>query len=605
VESDKMAIIKKKIENLKPGKEYVLTVRAKNSDLNVLSDYSDTIRFQVPNDATTPSALTNLQLFAGLENVMFVFDYSQDLDISRYEYELYENSNMSDEDGPLTGFADANVFTVRVSNLQLEEDYDPDEGLLPFWGRARTIDTTGNAGPWTPLVRTDPHTPLIDNQYIGSLTVSKLTAGTIGAHTINLNGANSIIQSTTYSDTFGLQGWQIKGDGSFSLGGPDGITYDNDSITIGSDVQVQANLAADSISVGSGGNLLNINDSINAGAGGMTLGSGGFNYWYTNGQFRTGNATNFVSWNGNSLTFQGTIQAGTIGGVAISSNAIYIGTGAFNNVNTGFYVDNTSQFSLGNKLTWGNLTTAGNFIVGKSYKIVSLTGTTQAQWNTAAGTTGSTYIVGSVFTAAAVGAGTGTAALQQLTIAGDVVIGSTTGSTIASGAASGSTSLQPGQAASDINSNITTISGGKIRTGTIESTGYTYSTGNFSTAGMQINLDNGVIRSKNFGIDSSGNAFFNGQITASSGSIGGWSIGDPGGYNGSIYAGSGPTLSFISPTGVAWFSGGVVTSSINGFGGGVTTSSGALNTMILRNIRAGASNARPSTGAIGDIYLSY
>jgi len=266
-----MAIIKKKIENLKPGKEYVLTVRAKNSDLNVLSDYSDTIRFQVPNDATTPSALTNLQLFAGLENVMFVFDYSQDLDISRYEYELYENSNMSDEDGPLTGFADANVFTVRVSNLQLEEDYDPDEGLLPFWGRARTIDTTGNAGPWTPLVRTDPHTPLIDNQYIGSLTVSKLTAGTIGAHTINLNGANSIIQSTTYSDTFGLQGWQIKGDGSFSLGGPDGITYDNDSITIGSDVQVQANLAADSISVGSGGNLLNINDSINAGAGGMTL----------------------------------------------------------------------------------------------------------------------------------------------------------------------------------------------------------------------------------------------------------------------------------------------------------------------------------------------
>ena len=602
-----MAIIKKKIENLKPGKEYVLTVRAKNSDLNVLSDYSDTIRFQVPTDATTPSALTSLKLFAGLENVMFVFDYSQDLDISRYEYELYQNSDMSDETGRLTGFADANVFTVRVSNLQLEENYDPDEGLLPFWGRVRTIDTTGNVGPWTSLVQTDPHSPLIDNQYIGSLTVSKLTSGTIDSHTINLLGANSIIQSTTYLDTFGLQGWQIKGDGSFSLGGPDGITYDNDSITIGTDVQVQANLAADSISVGSGGSLLNINDSINAGGGGMTLGSGGFNYWYTNGQFRTGNATNFVSWNGNSLTFQGTIQAGTIGGVAISSNAIYIGTGAFNNTNTGFYVDNTSQFSLGNKLTWGNLTIAGNFIVGKSYKIVSA-GNTNFTLVGAANNT-----VGTIFTATGIGVGTGTAALQQLTIAGDVVIGSTSGSTIASGAASGSTSLQPGGAASDINSNSTTISGGKIRTGTIESTGYAYSTGNFSTAGMQINLDNGVIRSKNFGIDSSGNAFFNGQVTATQGSIGGWSIGTAvtdtqAAFPGSIYVQSGGNLSLMSPSGVAWFSGGVVTSTISGFTAGVTTNGGALNTMILRNIKYRMpnqpNNERPTGGAIGDIYLS-
>ena len=201
-----MAIIKKKIENLKPGKEYVLTVRAKNSDLNVLSDYSDSIRFQVPNDATTPSALSNLQLFSGLENVMFVFDYSQDLDVSRYEYELYQNYDMSDEGGPLTGFADANVFTVRVSNLQLEEDGG---GLAPFWGRARTIDTTGNVGPWTSLVQTDPHTPLIDNQYIGSLTASKITAGTIGAHTITLNSASSIIKSSNFDG-------EAVGDGSYS-----------------------------------------------------------------------------------------------------------------------------------------------------------------------------------------------------------------------------------------------------------------------------------------------------------------------------------------------------------------------------------------------------
>jgi hypothetical protein len=303
-----MAIIKKKIENLKPGKEYVLTVRAKNSDLNVLSDYSDSIRFQVPNDATTPSALSNLQLFSGLENVMFVFDYSEDLDVSRYEYELYQNSDMSDETGPLTGFADANVFTVRVSNLHPQEGYE-DDGLLPFWGRARTIDTTGNAGPWTSIVETDPHTPLIDNQYIGSLTVSKLTAGTIGSHTINLNGINSIIQSTTYLDTSGAQGWQIRGDGHFSLGGPNGITYDNDSITIGSDVSVTATLAADSIIVGTVPNQLKINGAINSGAGGMTLGDPTNNYWYSNGRFRVGSASKYMQWNGTDLSVTGTINA--------------------------------------------------------------------------------------------------------------------------------------------------------------------------------------------------------------------------------------------------------------------------------------------------------
>lgn len=540
-----MAIIKKKIENLKPGKEYVLTVRAKNSDLNVLSDFSDSIRFQVPNDSTTPSALTNLQLFAGLENVMFVFDYSQDLDVKRYEYELYQNSDMSDETGPRTGFADANIFTVSVDNLQSEEDGG---GLARFWGRARTIDTTGNAGPWTSLVETDDRIPAIDNQYIASLTVSKLTAGTIGAHTINLNGANSIIQSTTYLDTSGTQGWQIRGDGHFSLGGPNGITYDNDSISIGSDVSVTATLSADSITVGTAPNQLKINGAINGGNGGMTIGDPTYNYWYSNGHFRTGNATNYVLWNGTSLTIRGTLQfadgstpgtfdngdaitGGSIAGLTISSTAMYIGTGAFNNPNTAFYVDNTGQFSLKDQLSWNGTT---------------------------------------------------------LTIGGNAATSLITG----------------GQ----VNSNVTAISGGVITTGTINLGSVNVQTG---SSGARLQINSTGIKAYNasgtntVSIGSDGIASFTGVITAASGSIGGWSIGDPGGYGGSIYAGSGATLSFISPTGVAWFSGGVVTSSINGFGAGVTTNGGALNTMILRNIRAGASNARPATGAIGDIYLSY
>lgn len=112
---------------------------------------------------------------------------------------------------------------------------------------------------------------------------------------------------------------------------------------------------------------------------------------------------------------------------------------------------------------------------------------------------------------------------STLSIGGDVNIGAnlasslTTSTALTNGLA---TKITTGNAASDVNSNSTTISGGKIRTGVIESTGYSYSSGNFSNDGTQINLDNGSIISKNFSIDSSGNSYFKGNITGGTISIG-------------------------------------------------------------------------------------
>ena len=59
-------------------------------------------------------------------------------------------------------------------------------------------------------------------------------------------------------------------------------------------------------------------------------------------------------------------------------------------------------------------TVAGTLISGYQYEIITLGNTTQAQWNTAAGTTGVTYVVGSIFTAATTGVGTGTVLLSNL-----------------------------------------------------------------------------------------------------------------------------------------------------------------------------------------------
>ena len=552
-----MAIISKNIENLKPDQEYIVTVRSINSDINVASDYSDSIRFRTPTDSTIPSAPTNLELSASFFNVLFKYTDPQDNDIFRYEYELYQDDQVqivgsvyqpiSGQTPHRTGYVQTNVFLVSIDNNSSTTNPQSVTNPVKYYGRVRSIDTSNNIGSWSQLAESGD-TPLIDEQYIGSLTAAKITAGEIGAHTITLSGGSgpgnySIIKSSTYDFATPNQGWFIRGDGHFSLGGPNGITYDNETIVIGSDVQVEANLSADSLTVGTAPNQIKINNVIDSGNGGMTVGDPSYNFWHADGEFRVGSASAYAHWNGTSLVVQGTIQAGSIGGVTIQSTKLYIGTGTFNNANTSFYVDNSGQFSLKDKLSWNGTT---------------------------------------------------------LTISGDVTIGGSTGSTIASGAASGSTALQPGQAASDVNSNTTTISGGKIRTGIIESTGFSWNgTDTYSTAGTRINLDNGSILSKGFAIDSSGNAAFNGTITSTSGTIGGWQIGADTLYVG---AANNTGVAYMNTSGVAWFSGGVVTSSVNGYLSGVTTNGGALASMFLRNIQYGG--GRPSGGNIGDIYLS-
>ena len=59
----------------------------------------------------------------------------------------------------------------------------------------------------------------------------------------------------------------------------------------------------------------------------------------------------------------------------------------------------------------------------------------------------------------------------------------------------------------------------KLATDAIKSKNYAYTSGNFSTAGTFLDLSNGVIRSKNFGLDASGNAHIKGEVDATSLSV--------------------------------------------------------------------------------------
>ena len=61
----------------------------------------------------------------------------------------------------------------------------------------------------------------------------------------------------------------------------------------------------------------------------------------------------------------------SIGGLTLASTKIYIGTGTHNNSNTAFYVDNSGNFSLKDKLSWDGTTLSvnGNITIGNASSI--------------------------------------------------------------------------------------------------------------------------------------------------------------------------------------------------------------------------------------------
>jgi len=99
-------------------------------------------------------------------------------------------------------------------------------------------------------------------------------------------------------------------------------------------------------------------------------------YMSASGDFYlAGDGNNGLSWDGSDLSIDGTIVArdGSIGGITLESNKLYNGTGTHGNSNTGFYIDSSSKFSLGDKLVWDGttLTVSGNITVTNSNDFAS------------------------------------------------------------------------------------------------------------------------------------------------------------------------------------------------------------------------------------------
>lgn len=138
----------------------------------------------------------------------------------------------------------------------------------------------------------------------------------------------------------------------------------------------------------------------------------------------------------------------------------------------------------------------------------------------------------------------------------------------------------------------TTINGGNITTGTIKSSNYVS-----GTSGTSINLSNGAIDSKNFKVSSSGN------ITATGGTIGGWTI-----SNSALYTSS--NNYYLGTTGITATIGGTSRSNIilkagSNFG---VNSSGVLyaNSAVFSNasVQGSISGSSISGGSISGTSIS-
>jgi len=287
-------------------------------------------------------------MYASFQNVLFSFDNGTDLDLAVYEYELYEEDDIVNPNTPpytlvsgatalSTGGGNSSVFAVPVEGSYIDVENDNVVVQKNFFGRVRAKDTSGNTGAWTTIVKTDPSTPLIDSQYIVSLTADKIKAGEIESAAIVLGGAsptNTIIKSKTYDTSSGMQGWYIRGDGHFVLGGSSGISYNGSTVTIGSGVNVNAQVNANSISVGNGTyGYLTIDENIGPTNTdfGIELGDPDYNYWYSNGKFKVGNSTVNVEFNGSSLSVKNAnLQLGSVAGndyAEITSNGDFLVVG--------------------------------------------------------------------------------------------------------------------------------------------------------------------------------------------------------------------------------------------------------------------------------------
>ena len=108
------------------------------------------------------------------------------------------------------------------------------------------------------------------------------------------------------------------------------------------------------------------------------------------------------------MTFRGTLNVDDITGSSATFGTLMAEVATIGTLNTKM-LDSDAIVTRDIRVGPSAEITAGSFVVGTEYYITDLGNTTQAQWNSVAGTSSVVYNLGSIFTAANAGTGTGKA----------------------------------------------------------------------------------------------------------------------------------------------------------------------------------------------------
>jgi hypothetical protein len=168
----------------------------------------------------------------------------------------------------------------------------------------------------------------------GYLSLGTGTAGYANSTTrIYIDGVN---QRMSIGTGFKYTGGSLTIDGNATIGG----------WTIGSTLSATNILldpATPKITLGSKATLTDSNTGLYLGTDGLALGASSVFKVTAAGALTATSAT---------ITGAITATSGEIGGLTVSSDKLYVGTGTHNNSNTAFYVEDDGKFSLKDKLVW-------------------------------------------------------------------------------------------------------------------------------------------------------------------------------------------------------------------------------------------------------------
>jgi chitodextrinase len=465
----------KRIFNLKSGTTYYFQVNATDGSNPSAYVPSTPISVLIPGDTTAPLAPQNLSAVSGLDYIIAYWDRNSenDVDLARGQYQVQISISSS-----FSSVVEDSVITGTVATFN-----GLTTGTL-YYLRVRATDSSGNSGPWSSIASTTPS------------TINAQTAITSGTIVGNLIAANTIIGDKIQANT-------VDADRFKTNTGIAGIIYvgSDDSPTGTNRIVIDGSSLLPKIYYGSGVyNNSNTSFYIDA-AGKFSL-------------------KDQLSWDGSALTVRGSLnvtQASTMtanlninsgGSLIVNGGAIRV-TGTAGRVEmsslglVGYNASTGGSPLVTIQANTGQIVATGGQIGGFTLGPTSLT-TTNSSGQAVGLYSSGQFSLGSNFNVSAAG---------DLTATGTFTIAGT-----------GQTAI----AANQVNSNVTSISGGVISTGTINlnnvlinSGSGTTSTMKLSSSGLEIWNSSGT---RTVFLTPSGNASFNGEITSTTGTIAGFTM---------------------------------------------------------------------------------